>query len=137
MKPHRARIIAMQAVYTLEFYSGEDVLGKEPGWIDYPLPDDEIRFIRKIIDGVIENQQEIDDFIRKFSKNWNFERISPVNKAILRISIYQLQKMTDEIPYKVIMDESIRIARKYSDLDSVRYINGVLDSVWKQIENEQ
>lgn len=134
MKPHRARIIAMQAVYQLDFHPSEEVMKNKLEWIDYPLPEDEIIFIKKIIHGVVENQNEIDEWIKKFSKNWNFERISPVNKAILRISIYQLSKMTDEIPYKVIMNESIRIARKYSDLESVRYINGVLDSVWKHIK---
>ncbi len=134
MKPHRARILAMQAVYQLDFHPEGTLTFKSFPWIDYELPEDEKAFAGKIIQGVQDNITIIDDFIRKHSKNWIFERISPVNKAILRISIYQLMKMADEVPYRVVIDEALKITRKYSDEASTSYINALLDVIWKEVK---
>jgi len=133
MKPQRARILAMQAIFQRDFQNRplKDLLLFD--WIDYEVPEDEKVFATRLIKGVIENSDTIDKIIVEFSKNWDISRISPVSKAILRISIFQLTEMKDEIPYKVVIDEAIRICRKYAEDDAGRFINGILDAYyWRE-----
>ena len=131
MKPQRARILAMQAVFQLDFHSRglDDILRFD--WIDYEIPPDEATYAGKLIKGVIEHTDEINIIIEKFSENWTMERISSVNRAILRISIFQMKFMQEEVPVKVVIDEAIRMSKKYGDLESSRFINGLLDAFRK------
>lgn len=131
MKPHRARILAMQALFQAEFQEKQTAELVKFEWIDYEIPESEQNFARKIISGVKESLKEIDNLITEHSKNWDIERISPVNKSILRVSIYQLLYMKDEIPAKVIIDEAIKLAKEYAEDDSGRFINGILDACYK------
>ena len=131
MKPHRARILAMQALFQAEFQEKQTAELVKFEWIDYEIPESEQNFARKIISGVKESLKEIDNLITEHSKNWDIERISPVNKSILRVSIYQLLYMKDEIPAKVIIDEAIKLAKEYAEDDSGRFINGILDTCYK------
>ena len=131
MKPHRARILAMQALFQAEFQEKQTAELVKFEWIDYEVPESEQNFARKIISGVKESLKEIDNLITEHSKNRDIERISPVNKSILRVSIYQLLYMKDEIPAKVIIDEAIKLAKEYAEDDSGRFINGILDACYK------
>ena len=131
MKPHRARILAMQALFQAEFQEKETAELVKFEWIDYEIPESEQNFAKKIISGVKESLKEIDNLITEHSKNWDIERINPVNKSILRVSIYQLLYMKDEIPAKVIIDEAIKLAKEYAEDDSGRFINGILDACYK------
>ena len=133
MKLHRARILAMQAIFQIEF-RGYELEGDltEYRWIDYKIPHDEQDFAREMIMGVIQNLKEIDNLIREYSEHWDFRRISPVNKAILRIGIYQLIHSKKTIPAKVVIDEAIRLGKEFAEKDSNRFINGLLDSFYKK-----
>lgn len=131
MKPHRARILAMQGIFQLEFHDTPYERLADFTWIDYKVPEEEAEFAWKLIKGVAENTESIDKAIEKYSKNWKIERISPVNKAILRISIFQLREMAGEVPYKVVMDEAIKLCNKYGEEDSSRFINGILDAYYR------
>ncbi len=131
MKPHRARVLAMQAIFQLEFQSRdlEDILRFD--WIDYQIPDDEAQFAGKLIKGVVKHSDIINKVIAQYSENWKMERISAVNKSILRVAIYQMKFMPKEIPPRVAIDEAIRLSKKYGESDSSRFINGILDAVHK------
>ena len=132
MKPHKARILAVQAIYQLDLQerSLEELLSFD--WIDYKVPEDEKKFASDIIKGVRENLISLDKIIKEYSENWDFTRISYVNKAILRIALYQLIYMKDEIPAKVVIDEAIRLAKEFAEEESSRYINGMLDNYCKK-----
>jgi N utilization substance protein B len=132
MKPQRARILAMQAIYQMDFQkrSLKDLLLFD--WIDYEIPADEKEFATQLVMGTLENSDIIDKTIVLYSKNWDISRISRVSKAILRISLYQLMDLKEEIPYKVVIDEAIRICKKYAEDDAGRFINGILDAFYWQ-----
>lgn len=134
MKYHRVRILAMQALFQREFHS---VNSEEIGnflWIDYDLPPDERDLAMTIIAGALNNQTHIDEIINSLSKNWNLDRISPVNRSILRISIFQLENMKQEFPPKVVIDEAIKLSIEYAEEDSSRFINGLLDSYYQELQ---
>jgi len=129
MKPHRARIMAMQAVFQQEFNKKNFEELSRFVWIDYAIPEDERTYACKIIKGVLNHTENIDKLITIHSKNWKIERISSVSRAILRISIFQILYMAEELSVKIIIDEAIKIAKEYGEDDSTRFINGILDAI--------
>jgi len=75
-----------------------------------------------------------DDLISEAAVRWKLSRLSHVDRAILRMSVYQL-RYCEDIPCKVVINEAIEIAKKYSTEQSPRFVNGVLDAVLKKLEH--
>lgn len=131
----KARILAFQAIYAWEA-SGmllEDLLSFS--WVDEDKLvkyDEEARtFASLVISGVYEKIPEIDAEIKQQLEHWSFDRLKKVDVAILRTSVYALLYQTD-IPPQITIDEAIEIAKEFGSDDSYRFINGVLDAVWKK-----
>ena len=91
-------------------------------------------FSRLLVAGTVENIKTVDSMIRKHLQNWDFSRLNKVDRALLRLSVYELLFKT--APPTVVIDEAIDISREYGTDDSYRFINGVLDGVRKTILNE-
>ncbi|MDR1429953.1 MAG: transcription antitermination factor NusB [Spirochaetaceae bacterium] len=144
----RGRILAFQALYSWE-------ASRNPG--DPPAPlvpetifdfswlesekrdalDDGTRdFSRLLITGTIENIKAVDKMIKAHLKNWDFSRLNRVDLALLRLSAYTLLFQTD-MPPSIVIDEAINISKEFGTDDSFRFINGVLDSIRKTIQDEQ
>ena len=83
--------------------------------------------------GAIENISEIDEAISKQAKNWKFDRIAKVDLAVLRLALYELL-FRDDIPPIVSINEAIDLGKTFSNLESKRFINGMLDEVKKSIQ---
>ena len=90
----------------------------------------ESRFTEQLINGVFDNLEEIDHQIKEHSHNWKLNRMSSVDRNILRIAIFELL-FCDEIPPKVSINEAIEIAKTYGDKNSPAFINGILDQIEK------
>jgi transcription antitermination protein NusB len=130
----KARILAFQALYAWDS-SG----GKAEGILDFDwlggdkretLDEDVSSFARLIIAGTLESIDAVDTAIRTHLQNWSFERLKRVDLAVLRIGAYSLLFQRD-IPAQITIDEAIEIAKEYGSEDSYRFINGVLDGIWK------
>lgn len=78
---------------------------------------------------------DCDELIGGSTIRWQFSRLSPVDKSILRLAVYQLMSCSD-IPPKVIINEAIELAKKYSTDKSGPFVNGVLDAVLKKLRAE-
>lgn len=133
----KARILAFQALYAWDVSSvGFDEL-LTFSWLgddSSARNDDELKtFAGLIVSGTIENIESVDSSIKRNLQNWAFERLKRVDLAILRVSVYSLVHQTD-IPAQITIDEAIEIAKEYGAEDSYRFINGVLDAVWKEIK---
>ncbi len=74
------------------------------------------------------NHEEVDGLIKKYSKGWDFDRLVKMDKDILRIAIVELLYIKDA-PMKVVVDEALELAKKYSTDDSASFINGILAKV--------
>jgi len=88
------------------------------------------QFAEEIIQGVLEHSDEIDEAIQKASKNWKLERMSRVERNILRVGTYELL-FNKELPESVVINEALEITKSYSNQDAVEFVNGVLDGVVK------
>ena len=90
------------------------------------------QFAEPLIRGALEHRAEADALIRKYCKNWDLPRIAAVDRNILRLAIYEMLHR-DDIPPVVSINEAVDIAKKFSTEDSGKFINGILDSVKKEL----
>jgi len=128
----RSRILALQILYQMEM-AGQAM--EEAFHIFYKnfSPPAKIRpFSERLVKGVQENREKIDEMIISKSENWSIDRIAHVDKNILRIAIYELLFCHD-IPCKVTMNEAIEIGKKFSTENTPSFINGILDSIAKEL----
>ena len=129
----RARELAIQGLYQLDVQGSDvfDFLG------EFFIENEADEFIRKQArewtEGTWENVAQCDELIIASTIKWQFARLSPVDKSILRLAAYQL-KCCGDIPPKVVMNEAIELAKKYSTDKSPGFVNGVLDAVLKRLE---
>ena len=131
-KRTRARELTMQALYQLDVQGSEvfDILGQ---FFAESEPDGTVR--KQASDwtrGAWDNVKQCDEKITASTIKWQFRRLSPVDKSILRLSVYQL-KFCPDIPPKVVINEAIELAKKYSTDKSPAFVNGVLDAVLKKL----
>lgn len=80
---------------------------------------------------VLQNRKKIDALIAKFAPSWPIEQISPVDLAILRLSVWELMFKEKKEPYKVVVDEAVEIAKEYGSETSGAFVNGVLGTIIK------
>jgi N utilization substance protein B len=91
-------------------------------------------FIEKLLDGVLGKQPELDQIIEKAAPEWPIDRISPVDRNILRLGLYELLFADrKEVPAKVAINEAIELAKQFGGENSSRFVNGVLGAVYKEI----
>jgi len=91
------------------------------------------RFANELFQGAVGAAAEIDHLIVTHAENWRMERMPAVDRNILRMGIYEMLHCK-ETPPVVVINEALEIARRFSGEDAVQFINGVLDSIRKQIE---
>lgn len=88
-------------------------------------------YVATMVKGILKTHAELEEILVKYLKNWKLSRISKIEHTILLMGIYEL-KYHPEIPAKVVINEAIELGKKYSAKDSAGFINGILDSVFKQ-----
>ncbi len=126
----------MQALYQLEVQGAEilEPLGR------FFIEADTDNFVRKLAsdwtNGTWSNLKQCDELIVSSTIKWEFARLSPVDKGILRLAVYQL-KFCPDIPPKVVINEAIELAKKFSTDKSPAFVNGVLDAVLKKVAHEK
>ncbi|MFH1884465.1 MAG: transcription antitermination factor NusB [Planctomycetota bacterium] len=130
----RARELTMQALYQLNV-QGPDLFQHLDRFFTEVEEDD---FVRKLASdwtrGTWENLEQCDEPIITSTIKWQFTRLSPVDKSILRLSVYQLRFCPD-IPPKVVINEAIELAKKFSTDKSPAFVNGVLDAILKKLKS--
>ena len=85
-------------------------------------------YAREIVDGVIENQTEIDETIETYAQGWSIPRMPTIDRALLRIGVWEIQ-YNDEVPASVAIAEAVELAKTLSTDDSSGFVNGVLGKV--------
>jgi N utilization substance protein B len=94
----------------------------------------DLPFMGKLLDGVMGKQKELDLIIEKAAPEWPIDRISPVDRNILRLGLYELLFADrGEVPAKVAINEAIELAKQFGGENSSRFVNGVLGAVYKEI----
>ena len=93
--------------------------------------DAEVRgFATGLVTGTIQNSKKIDEVIARYADNWEIHRMATVDRNILRLATYELL-FVEEIPPKVSINEAVDLAKKFGDVESSRFVNGILDRISK------
>lgn len=135
---HLSRSIAMQSLYEWDFYdqknrSIEEVV--EKNILEFGAGLGEDQFARNLVKGVMENKESLDQIIVKTAPEWPLEQINILDRNILRLGLFELiYGNKEEVPPKVAINESIELAKNFGGESSRKFINGVLGTVYKEME---
>jgi N utilization substance protein B len=135
-----ARSVVLQSFYEWDFYNRTvDLTAVLQRNIEEFAPGiDEPEFIWRIAKGVIDHEKEINDIIARAAPEWPIEQISIIDRNALRIGLYELLYADpEEVPHKVAINEAIEIAKNYGGPNSGKFINGVLGTVYKEMEKSK
>lgn len=135
---HLARSIAMQSLFEWDFYGKKPEMLKEVVERNKkefgPGLDEEYPFIDRLIEGTTTNLKKIDEIIEKAAPEWPIEQITAVDRAVLRIGLYELLfGPREEVPPKVAINEAIELAKSFGGESSGKFVNGVLGTVYREI----
>ncbi len=88
-------------------------------------------YVASMVKGILKEYDSLEEILVKYLKNWKLSRVSKIEHTILIMSIFEL-KHHPEVPGKVVINEAIELGKKYSTKESSGFVNGILDSVFKQ-----
>lgn len=135
---HLSRSIVMQSLYEWDFY------GKKPEDLkkiterninEFGPGLEDKNFVWQLIDGVTSHIVDIDKIIEKAAPEWPINQITIVDRNVLRIGLYELlYGSKEEVPPKVAINEAIELAKNFGGESSGKFINGVLGTVYKELE---
>lgn len=127
-----AREYALKILYQAEMTRREIAVAGRQFWdgqediIEPPVRE----FADRLTAGVEVKLQDIDDKISRYAANWQLKRMAVIDRNILRLGVYELL-YTSDIPPKVTINEAVELAKKYGDLESGKFVNGILDKIHK------
>ena len=129
-KRRRARIAALKTLFEVDSvgHSADEILDRQME--DSPLPEDAAQFARDLVRGVLEHRERLDEIIRKNAPAWPLEQVAAVDRSILRLAIYEIV-IDNRVPMRAAINEAVELAKKYGDLDSSKFVNGILDKIHK------
>ena len=130
-----ARTAALQMVFEkmLGGDGGEETLS---GLIEFTPEEDDQQFIDGVLRGVEEHSEVLDETIVRYLKDWSLERIARVNRAVLRLAIYEMTYCKDT-PCNVIISEAVALSQKFDCPEGGKFVNGVLSSVLRDMNREE
>jgi len=129
----QARIITLQVIYAYDM-KGSDLDDTCAFMLDESKPPmvNVIKYGKQLSNLIFQHAIEVDELIKNRSKNWDFDRITLIDKLILRMALVEMIYV-DEVPPKVSIAEGVEIAKQFSTEDSSSFINGILDAVYNEI----
>ena len=122
----QARERALSLLYEAE------VKGVSPDVVLSALPADPDRFAADLVAGVGEHAEEIDVWLRRYARDWAVERMPAIDRALLRIGVYELLHRPD-VPTAVVISEAVELASRFSTEDSGRFVNGLLARIAEEV----
>ena len=133
---HKSREIALQALYEIDAvgHSAEDALKQIISRVE--VSNDIAAFSFELVNGTIENLEQLDQNIKDFAPAWPIDQISIIDRNILRLAIFEILH-DNKIPVKVVINEAVELAKTFGSNNSSRFVNGVLGSVSSLISSKK
>ncbi len=126
-----AREYTLKILYQAEMTRRDIVAAAKQFWKEQDPPDEVVReFVQRLAEGIAANLAAIDAKISHYAANWQIKRMAVIDRNILRLGVYELLH-TSDIPPKVTINEAVELAKKYGDLESGKFVNGILDKIHK------
>ena len=139
MKIHsrrKAREGVLEALFSHQFSDVEREITIKRVLENAPEREENIAFINALFNSVMDNYEWADQIIETHLQNWEFNRVAKVDKVLLRMGICEIYFL-DDIPPKVSISEMVEISKVYSTDESPVFINGILDTVYKDFQKKE
>jgi N utilization substance protein B len=131
----KAREIALQVLFEIDTLGIEAKEAIDLFWCNFEAPKEARNFSTCLIEGVYENRDEIDKWITNSSDNWALNRMSRVDRNILRIAVFEFLHCHD-VPPKVTLNEAIDLGKEFGSENSGSFINGILDALYAKLQKD-
>ena len=140
---HLGRIVALQTLYEYEFrlqandpsVDVDEVLTRNLE--RYETAIDDTDFVKDLVAGVVKEQAGLDAKIQPIAPEWPIEQISRIDRAVLRLGLYELLFRGDKVPPKVAINEAVELAKAFGSDNSSKFINGVLGTAFRTLVEEK
>ncbi|HKW35333.1 MAG TPA: transcription antitermination factor NusB [Candidatus Acidoferrum sp.] len=127
----KAREFAMQMLFQWDMSQQDPAKLEAKFWKSAKAADTTREFANRLFEGAAKETRALDEIIGKHCENWRFERLAAIDRAILRLAIHEMS--FSDTPPKVVLNEAVELAKKFSSEQSGAFVNGVLDSVHKSL----
>jgi N utilization substance protein B len=127
----KARAYALQVLYARDVEQGTDVTAALDGWagsFELDIDDAARAFATEIVGTTVAEQPAIDEVIAASSRNWRLDRMSRVDRNILRLAVCELRSFA-QTPVKVVINEAVELAKRFGTAESPAFVNGILDRI--------
>ncbi|MEQ1472447.1 MAG: transcription antitermination factor NusB [Candidatus Acidiferrum sp.] len=130
----KSREFAMQMLFQWDMSRQDAAKLEAKFWRAARAEDSTRTFANKLFEGASRDADELDALIVQHAKNWRLERMAIIDRAVLRLAIYELRLA--ETPHKVVINEAVDLAKKFSSENAGSFVNGMLDAVRKALINK-
>ncbi len=131
----KLRIAAIQTLFQLDV-QGQSFMEEVWDFLrSQDLSEQDIARTRGLVEQVMHNRSVIDELITSTAQHWDLRRITPIDRAILRLAICELLYV-ERTPPKVAINEAIELAKTFGEAESPHFVNGVLDAIWKKSQSK-
>jgi transcription antitermination protein NusB len=129
----KSREFAMQMLFQWEMSQQEPSKLQAKFWRSAKAAANTREFANRLFEGATKEAPTLDELIRKHTENWRFERLAAIDRAILRLAMHELR--VGDTPPKVVLNEAVELAKKFSSDESGPFVNGVLDAFRKSLSD--
>ena len=131
----KARHYALQALYKWHLVGGDPETIIAEFRDDYNFKNVDLEFFDSVLHSILGSIQELEDILEPILDR-GLDELDPVERAVLRLGTYELLERED-VPYKVVINEAVALAKKFGSTDSYKYVNGVLDRIARSLRFEE
>lgn len=135
-KRTRARELALRFLYQIDITKDDTAAALAQFCREQRAERDVKEFTTRLIQGTLANLLQIDSTISKYAENWQLKRMAVIDRNILRVATCELLFLAD-IPPKVSINEAVELAKRYGDIESSKFVNGILDKIHKTENRRQ
>jgi transcription antitermination protein NusB len=125
----KSREFAMQMLFQWEMSPQEPRKLEMKFWRGAQAAEDTEKFANQLFEATLRTVKDLDEIIEKYCENWRFDRLAAIDRAILRLAMHELALA--KTPPRSVINEAIKLAKKYSSEDSAGFVNGILDAANK------
>jgi len=132
---HKSREYALQMLFEWDMARQEPKRVEQLFWKSAPASDSTREFANRLFEGAVARAETSDELIERLAVNWRLDRLAAVDRNILRLAIWEFR--SGSAPPKVVIDEAIELAKKFSSAEAPAFLNGILDAVYKSLEPDR
>ena len=130
-KRTKARECALQILYQIDIRKDPPEKLTAEFWETEEAESEVKDFAEALVKGTVANTKKIDEMISKYASNWKLNRMAVIDRNVLRLATYELL-FCEDIPPKVSINEAVDLAKKFGDMESGKFVNGILDRIKKE-----